>query len=158
MRFKYKAQRSSGEFYEGDREAADKFVLSHELRAEGETLVSASEESVRSSSPFDIKKFLPFIGRISMHERIAFIRNMAGMLAAGLTVSRALAVLERQTKSQKFKTVISGLATRISTGEALSQAFGGYPTVFPPLIVSMIKAGEEGGNLSSALFAVSEQL
>lgn len=159
MKFNYKAQKADGSFYEGEREASDKFALGRELRAEGETLLHAFEGgSSRKSEGFRLKRMLPFLGRISIHDKITFTRNLSGMLAAGLTVSRALAVLERQTHAQKLKLIIGGLSGRISAGESVSQAFTGYPEVFPPIVLSMVKAGEEGGNLSSSLFAVSDQL
>lgn len=158
MRFTYKAQKSSGEFYEGERDAPDRFALARELRGEGETLITAETQEASSHIYLDLKRALPFTGHISIREKIVFIRNLAGMLGAGLTVSRALSVLERQTRTQKFKQIIADLAGRINTGESLSQALSGHPDVFPSLVISMVKAGEEGGNLSLSLFAVSEQL
>ena len=158
MKLHYKAQKADGTFYEGTREAADKFALSRELRAETETLISASEAKVSSRAFLDLRKLLPVFKRVPLHEKIIFTRNLAGMLSAGLTVSRALGVLERQTRSQKFKEIIGGLSKRISTGENLSQALSGDSAVFPTLLVSMVKAGEESGNLSNSLFSVSEQL
>lgn len=157
MRLRYKAQKSSGEFYESEREAADKFALARELRASGETLISAFEAGARASL-FGAVKLVPFIGRVSMHERIVFVRNLSGMLGAGLALSRALSVLERQTRSAKFRNVISDIAGRIGTGESLSQSLSTHADMFPPLVVSMVRAGEESGGLSASLFAVSEQL
>jgi len=159
MKFKYKAQKADGSFYEAEREAADKFVLSRELKKEGETLLGATELDLDGASKgFNIKRFIPFLGRVSIHDKIIFTRNLSGMLSAGLTVSRALNVLERQTSSKRFKTIISGIAGKISIGESLSQAFIGYSEVFPPIVISMVKAGEEGGNLAISLMSVSEQL
>lgn len=157
MRFKYKAQKADGTFYEGQREAADKFALARELRSEGETLISA-EGSESGESGMGIRRLIPFLGHISVHEKTVFARNLGGMLSAGLTVSRSLTVLERQTRSQKFKAIISGLGSRINTGESLSQALSAYPSVFSGLVISMVKSGEEGGNLSQSLFAISDQL
>ncbi len=159
MRFSYKAQKADGSFYEGEREATDKYALSREFRAAGETLIRTSLLGTTGGGVWSsLKKFIPSFARISIHEKIIFTRNLAGMLAAGLTVSRALSVLERQTSSKKFKVIISGLSSRISIGESLSQAFLTYHDVFPPIVISMVKAGEEGGNLSISLFAVSAQL
>ena len=118
MRFTYKAQKSSGEFYEGEQEAADKFALARELKTAGETLISAFEAKVRGP----LLSALRLARRIPMHEKIVFIRNLAGMLGSGLSLSRSLAVLERQTRRVKFKRVISEVAARISKGESLSQA------------------------------------
>ncbi|KKW20674.1 MAG: hypothetical protein A2W52_02115 [Candidatus Taylorbacteria bacterium RIFCSPHIGHO2_02_49_25] len=159
MRLKYKAQKTSGEFYEGERDATDKFTFARDLRKEGETLISAS--LINDSRPlyaFATGRLFLFFRRISAHDKIAFVRNLASMLGAGLTVSRSLAMLERQTRSKKLKSVITGVSGRISGGESLSQALAEYADVFQPLVVSMVKAGEEGGNLSASLFAVSDQL
>src|SRR3989338_5765564 len=159
MHFKYKAQKTSGDFYEGEREAADKFALARELHKEGETLISTFELSAGGvGHGFNLEKIFSFIGRVSIHDKITFTRNLGGMLAAGLTVSRALNVLERQTHSRRFKLIIEGLSGKISTGESLSQAFTEYSNVFPQIVISMVKAGEEGGNLSTSLLAVGDQL
>ncbi len=159
MKFKYKAQKADGNFYEGEREAEDKFALSRELRAEGETLVSATPLAESGSIlNFDFKRLYTFSKRISIHDKIIFTRNLGGMLSAGLTVSRALNVLERQTRSVKFKKVIEGVAVKISVGESLSHALSAFSSVFPPIVISMVRAGEEGGNLATSLAAVSEQL
>lgn len=158
MRLRYKAQKSDGSFYEGERESPDKFALSREFASAGETLIQATESKPVAHLHVTIRKLFSFRRRVSMHDKIAFARNLAGMLSAGLTVSRALSVLERQTRSKRFKAVITGLITKISVGENLSRAFSGYPDVFPPILISMVKAGEEGGNLAKSLLAVSDQL
>ena len=157
MRFTYKAQKSSGEFYEGEREAADKFALARELKVAGETLISAFEAKTRGPL-LSAMRFGSFVRRIPMHEKIVFIRNLAGMLGSGLSLSRSLAVLERQTRRVRFKQVISGIAIRINKGESLSQALAARAAIFPPLVVSMVRAGEESGGLSASLFAIAEQL
>lgn len=158
MRFTYKAQKSSGEFYEGEREAADRFALARELKAMGETLIRASDAGAAKGAAAGLAGLIPFSGRVSIREHIVFTRNLAGMLAAGLTVSRSLSVLERQTRTPALKKVISGLAGRIGAGESLHQAFAASGGAFPPLLVAMVKAGEEGGTLAQSLLAVSEQL
>lgn len=156
MKLTYKAQKSSGEFYEAEQEASDKFALARELKAAGETLISAEEKSERV--PFDWNKLLSFGGGVKMHDKIIFARNLGGMLAAGLPVSRALGVLERQTESHALKQVVVSLAERIGKGVALHQALAEFPRVFPPVVIGMVRAGEEGGKLASSLKAVAEQL
>jgi type IV pilus assembly protein PilC len=157
MRFRFKAQKSSGEFYEGEQEAADKFALARELKTAGETPISAVEAKTRGPLG-SVLRFDSFARRIPMHEKIVFIRNLAGMLGSGLSLSRSLAVLERQTRRVKFKRVIAEVAARISKGESLSQALAVRATIFPPLVVSMVRAGEESGGLSASLLAIAEQL
>lgn len=155
MRFVYKAQKATGEFYEGEREAADKYVLSRGFQSAGETLISAREETEKHRR----FSFLSLrFSRIGVHEKAVFARNLGGMIGAGLPLSRALSVLERQTRNPKLRGVFAALAGRIAQGASLSQSLSEFPAVFPPLFVSMTKAGEEGGTLSSALIVLSDRL
>ena len=158
MHFTYRAQKTDGSFYEGNRDAADKFALARELQSEGETIITATEKEGGHKLQINVGRFLPFLQRVSMHDKVIFTRNLAGMLGAGLTVSRALAVLLRQTKSEKLQEVITGLSGRITAGESLSHAFSAYPKVFSPIVVSMVQAGEEGGSLAHSLLSISEQM
>lgn len=154
MKFRFKSQKSSGAFYEGEREAADKYALSRELREEGETLIFANEATMRFRG-LPVK--FPF-GKVHIHDKVIFARNLGGMLAAGLSLSRALGVLERQTRQKKLKSIILAVAKKISSGSSLSSSLADYPQAFPLVMVSMVKAGEEGGNLATSLFAVADQL
>lgn len=154
MRFTYKAQKADGTIYEAEREAPDKFFLYRELKKEEETVISVSE--VSEGFRFKWRQFAP--RRISLHEKIIFARNLAGMTAAGLSLSRALSVLERQTRNAKLQSVIAALLLRIGKGVAFHSALAEFDDVFPPLIISMVKAGEESGNLSGALLTASNGL
>lgn len=156
MRFSYKAQKASGELYEAQREAEDKYALARELRLSGETLVFAREEG--AGFHFNLERVREALGRVKMHDKIILARNLGGMIGAGLSLSRALSVLERQTRNRKLKKIILSLSERIGKGESLHQALGAFPDVFSPLFASMVKAGEEGGNLSASLNAIAGQL
>lgn len=156
MKLKYKSQKADGTFSEAEREAADKFALARELKAEGEMLIFAEEDGGRAPIPWD--KIFSFGRGVSLHDKSIFARNLGGMLQAGLTVSRALAVLERQSESRALKRVVVTLAERIGKGIALHQALAEFPRVFPPVVIGMVRAGEEGGKLAASLKAVAEQL
>ncbi len=156
MHFKYKAQKATGEFYEGEREATDKYALAHELKGAGENLIGAFPQSERT--PIRLGISLDILNRISLHDKIVFARSLGGMLGAGLPVSRALAVMGRQTRNVNLKKVVASVNELISSGKTLSQALEAHPKVFSPLFVSMVKAGEEGGNLGVALASVANQL
>jgi type II secretory pathway component PulF len=80
------------------------------------------------------------------------------MISAGLALSRALSVQERQAHNKKFKAIIKSLNTEINKGHSLSEALALYPKVFSSIFVSMVKAGEESGGLSEALRVVSIQI
>lgn len=157
MRFKFKAIKQSGEAYEGMREAPDKFALSRELKNENETMVYA--EPVSEKKFFKaLMEFLSSIGTVSAQDKISFARNLGAMIQAGLSLPRALFVLERQTKNRWFKKIIGGVAEEIKKGTALAEALKNYPKVFPSLFVAMVKAGEEGGTLANSLKMIAVQM
>ena len=86
-----------------------------------------------------------------------FARNLSKMLDAGLPITRGLSIMERQAKGT-LKTVLIALNEALSKGTTLSDAMREYPSVFSTLFISMVRAGEESGNLSFALQNVSLQM
>lgn len=149
MLFSYKVQTNTGEIKEGIVESKDRIALISELRAQGSTpiLIKEKKKSFSMDLPFISKMF----GSIKLHEKIIFTRNLAGMLSAGLALYRALQVLSKQTKNQKFKEIIDDLMKTIDKGGTLSEGMAKYPKIFSTLFVSMVKAGEESGKLSDTL-------
>jgi len=157
MLFSYKAKSKNGELVDGILESADRFALSRELRSRELTPVSIAEKN--SSYSFNLMAFLNnFFSRVSIVELILFTKNLSGMLRAGLSLSRALSVLEKQTKKQNFNKILVALSQEVNAGGTLSSGFAKFPNVFSKLFVSMTKAGEESGNLTGAISEVGANL
>ena len=156
MIFKYKAKTRTGQVIEGTIEASDKFAVLNELRTKGQTAVSIEMEGKKSRSVDDFLNKI--FGRVKTSELVVFTKNLSGMIKAGLSLSRALSVLEKQTKNQTLKKVITSLIGDINAGGTLSSGLAKYPKVFSKLFVSMSKAGEESGNLAGALTEVGLSL
>jgi type IV pilus assembly protein PilC len=158
MKFHFKAQKATGEVYESDREAPDKFVLYRDLKKAGDTVLSAVLDN--QAGRFNFGQFLKnfSFGGIGTHDKIIFARNLGAMIQAGLPLSRALAVLERQVTSQKLKKILAEINEKVGTGRAFSEILKDWPGVFSPLFVSMVRSGEEGGNLARALSMVASQM
>ena len=155
MKFKYKAQKPGGDIYEGEREALDKFTLYKDLKKQNEVVLTVSE--VEPSRSWNIMNRIKFFGRVTMHDKIVFTRNLGSMLEAGLSLSRALAVLERQSTKGKLKELFFTLNDSIEKGKTLSETLNNFPNVFPPLFVSMVRAGEESGGLANSLKMIASQ-
>ncbi len=151
--FTFKAQNKKGENIEETREAVDKFALYREVRKDGLTMISAHEVSKRKFS-----LSFSLFGRIKMSDKIVFAKNLSAMLEAGLSLSRALAIMERQTKNTKLKAVLKSLEDNISRGKTMSEGMMQFPKVFSSLFTSMVKAGEESGNLADSLKIVGMQM
>jgi type IV pilus assembly protein PilC len=80
------------------------------------------------------------------------------MLKAGLPMSRALSVAERQSKNQKFKAAMRQTNEKLNQGIAFHDAIALHPRLFNKLYVSMVRAGEEGGTLAEALAILAIQM
>lgn len=150
--YKYKFIKE-GENFEETREFPSKESLYIAVRSQGGSIVSVEEVQKKKSKPIVL-----FAKRIKAQEVITFAKNLAVMIDAGLSISRALTVLGKQTKNKRFGTLLEKLNESISSGETLSAALAIYPETFSDLFVSMVKAGEESGKLSYSLKIVADQL
>lgn len=154
--FTYKAKRASGEVYSGEKDAKDRFELYSLLREGGEEIVEFKEKRLDSGLRMEIS--IGFLSRVKSIEKVNFARNLGLMLASGLSLSRALSVLDRQSKSKALKKVIAQVSAEINRGSTFADALSKHPKTFTPLFVSMVHAGEQGGTLSESLHAIAEQL
>ncbi len=156
IKFKYRALGSSSESLEGEAEAEDKFALARDLKSKGYLLVVARPVRVRRDF---LGGYLDQIfGRVKLQEKAFFASNLSSMLAAGLSLSRALSVMERQTRNKKFKSIVHDLIWRVDRGESFSSALSIYPDVFSSIFVAMVTSGEESGKLPESLKIVGDQL
>ncbi len=153
--FKYKVLNPEGDMKEGVLEAKDKFSLYHTIKQDGSTVVYAEEVKPQKFSVLNIQ--IPLTGGVKMHDKIIFAKNLSKMIDAGLSVTRALSIMERQAKGN-FKKVLNELADSISKGNTFSDSMKKHPDVFSTLFVSMVRAGEESGNLSLSLNNVGLQM
>ncbi len=157
--FIYKAKKINGEIYKGEKDANDRYELYKILKEAGEEIVDVREKSGSIGDSKSIFSFnLPFLNRIKTQEKINFARNLGSMISAGLSMSRALAVMEKQSKNKAFKVILSAIQLSISQGKTLSDSMAQYKDVFSPLFISMVSAGERSGTLNESLKMVALQL
>jgi type IV pilus assembly protein PilC len=154
MLFRIKAKNAAGELVEDERESADRFSLSRELREEGLTVFFAEPAAAKSHSI----SFGTIFKSVGLKDKIIFASNLSSMITAGLALSRALEVLVKQTGRAYFKSIIADLLKRVNGGESFSTALAAYPKVFPPVFSAMVAAGEESGKLPQALGIIKEQM
>ena len=95
---------------------------------------------------------------VKMEERITFTKNLSAMLTAGLSLSRALSVIERQSTNKSLKRIVSDISEKVKTGQAFHETLALHRNVFSDLFIAMTKAGEESGTLADALKVVARQM
>ncbi len=155
MKFSYTAINKDGQKYTGSIDASDKGEFYTEFKKTGDTLVNVKEQSGKK---IGLSTNITFLERVKIMDKIIFARNLGNMLDAGLSLSRGISVMERQTKAVKLKETYKGLNEAISAGKSFHEALEIYPKIFPPLFVAMVKVGEEGGNLATTLQQVGTQM
>lgn len=154
--FSYNATKSNGEPYTGTAEANDRFELYQAIRREGGHLVSVKEE--KQNQYFSLQYWNLKVAHVGEYERILFARNLGAMLSAGLALTRALSVIERQSKNAKLTYVVSQVGSDVRHGDNLNTALSKFPDVFSNVFIAMVKAGEEGGDLTGSLSTVADQM
>ena len=139
MDFKYKAIDENNKVIEGTESAKTKFELANFLKTQGLVLIEAERASIKKFTFF--KKFLE-LSTVGTQEKISFTRNIGAMIEAGLSLSRALSVMEKQSKNKKMKKTVQEINIAVKKGESLSEAITHFPKMFDDLYVSMVKSGE----------------
>lgn len=159
MKFTYTGITKDGQAARETVEAPDRFSVYDIAREKGVVVTEVVEDGAFSLKKLlNVDKFNAFISRVSGDQLVLMTRNLGAMLTAGLPLSRALSVIERQSKNPKLKAVISDVRERIQKGEQFNEAIKAHPRVFDDLYVAMVRAGEEGGGLSETLKLLAVQM
>lgn len=154
MKFSVVVKKSDGSEEKRVIDAMTRFAVYEQIEKEGSSVLSLQEGAKGLPSWMNMS----IGGSVKNEQRITFTKNLAAMLSAGLTLSRALSVIERQSKNKYLKSVVTTLETSVKSGLAFHEALAQYPKVFTPLFIAMTKAGEESGTLSDSLKVVSRQM
>ena len=156
--YHYKARDKEAREVEGEREGKDQYDVARALRGEGLTPIFVAESAAGKRRKTFSEYLPPLLQRIPLEEKLNFTRNMAVMLGAGVSLAKALEVMERQAHSLKFKTTIKSMADAIRRGKSFAEALSEYPNIFPKFYEEMVRAGEKSGKLEESLKLISLQL
>jgi type IV pilus assembly protein PilC len=148
----FKAMDLAGVKARGELEADSKQAVSDQLKQRGLIVLEIADK--HASREIE----LPFSKSINASELAVFSRQLATMITSGMSILRALYVLEWQTENKFLKETIVAVRKDVEAGLSLSDSLARHPKVFNPLFVAMAQAGEAGGVLEDALLRVADQL
>src|SRR6266699_1052584 len=143
--FTFSGKNASGEKISGERTAANKQVLTTQLRRERITPGAVREKGKEFAMPTFGS------GKVKTKEIAIFFRQFSVMIDAGLPLVQCLEILAANQENQAFQKVLTGVRTTVEGGATLSNAMRQYPVVFDDLTTNMIEAGETGGILDIIL-------
>ena len=157
--FTYKGEDRDGKKITNTVTAVDRFAVYSMARDQGHTVATIeASTSFNIKKYFDVEKINYHLSRVKQDELVMVTRNLGSMLNAGLTVTRALSVIERQSKNPRLKGVTKRIVERINQGDEFNKALREFPSVFDNLYIAMVKAGEESGNLAESLKTLAIQM
>jgi type IV pilus assembly protein PilC len=150
--FTFKAMDLAGIPARGEVDAVSKQAVADQLKERG--LVVLDIASKYRSRELNIE----IMSRVKATELAVATRQLSTMVSSGVTILRALTVLEGQTKSKLLQSTLGAVRRDVEAGLLLSQALERHPKVFNTLYVAMVRAGEAGGVMEGALLRVADQL
>jgi len=148
----FKAMDLTGAKATGEVEAESKQKVADQLKSRGLIVLDIKDKS--GSKELEI----PFLNRIKATDLTIMTRQLSTMVSSGMTILRALYVLESQTENKKLQAILVAIRKDVEAGLPLSDAFEQHPKVFSPLFVAMTRAGETGGMLEQSLIRIADQL
>ncbi|MEX2253578.1 MAG: type II secretion system F family protein [Thermoleophilaceae bacterium] len=151
--FAFKALDLAGVSAHGEVEAEDKQAVAAQLRTKGLVVIDIEERK-----PTDVGDLFGRFKRVKAQELTVATRQLSTMISSGMSILRALYVLEEQTDNDKLKEAWVDVRKDVEAGLALSDALRRHPDIFNELYVAMVAAGETGGILEATLQRVANQL
>jgi len=155
MKFTYKAQTKEGKIIDGAMEAPDNFALARMIREQGNIPISIKEYKDKDKKSI---LNLEIFSSVSLSQKIMFTNNLSGMLSAGLSLTRALQVLEKQSAKSSMAKILSSLVEEVNKGNSLSDGMKKFPKVFSGIFISMVHSGEDSGGLPKVLSEIGVNL
>lgn len=134
--YKYTAKNLQSEMVRGTMEAAGPEVVRRTLRKNNEFALKIREVE-EHRRPYKLKPV----------EISDFSRQIASMLASGITMIRAIKIMEDRDIKPAIKKVYGVLYQEIQRGNTLSAAMEATGGSFPELLINMYKSGEASGQM-----------
>lgn len=149
--FSYNAQDRAGKKQSGTLNAETRQAATKTLQQRGLQVQAIKVQT-------GVKAKVSARTRVKSVELLVFTRQLSTIVSAGLPILQGLEILADQTEDPKFALVIKDIAAQVETGETFSEGLRRFPRVFPDLFVSMVRAGEAGGDLDGVLLQLADYI
>ena len=144
--FTYRGRARGGRLITGQVEANTPLAVAAQLRQRRVMATSVREK------PEPLRLKIPgFGGKVKDKDLTVFTRQIATMINAGLPLVQSLEVLASQQPNKQFKRILTKIREDVEGGSTFAASLKQHPTVFTPLYMSMVEAGEAGGFLDTVL-------
>jgi type IV pilus assembly protein PilC len=152
LEYDYAVRDRTGQLVKGRLKADSPAMVASKLTSMGYAPVSIKEANAGMKKDITIPGFG---NKVGLKDLAVMSRQFATMINSGLSLLRALTILEEQTECKPLAKVLAQVRSEVEGGKALSVAMSVHPKVFPPLMVNMCRAGEVGGFLDQSLLQIA---
>lgn len=155
--FEYQGRDAAGKLVSGERTATSADMLSSSLTKENITPIHIDLKKSEVSSS---TKFLNFFEKkkISNSDLSLFTRQMHTLLKSGVPIISAVNHLADNARNKRLSQILKSVAEDLESGKNLSVSLQQYPAVFSPLIVGMVRVGENTGHLNEVFLHLTNYL
>ena len=155
LTYDYKVRDREGKIVKGSLEAPETGLVVKRLREMGYVPIDIS---ARGGAGGAMRKDLHLPGRggrVPLKVLSVFSRQFATLINSGLTLFKAITILEEQTEHAVLAQIIADVRVQVERGVSLSEALSQHPKAFSRLYVAMVRAGEVSGSLDRALLSLA---
>ena len=152
--FEYTALDTGGRERKGVLEADTARLVRQKLREQG--LIPLAVEAAVEREKRRAKRNFGMRRRISSADLALITRQLATMVASGLTVEQALTAAAEQNEKPRLQSMLMAVRGKVMEGHTLADALGEFPHVFPEIFRATVTAGEQTGHLDSVLARLAD--
>ena len=154
IRYKYKVRDKSGNITDGKLEALSKVAVHSFLMNQGYDVLSIVEDEM-----FNKLGLVQLTTRQLRDKDLTFfLTQLSTYIKAGIPLVDSINILARQTKNRKTKNLYNRLVFELTTGESFSEALSKQGTVFPKLLINMVKTSELTGESTDKVFLIYKKM
>ena len=147
VRYLYKVRDSKGVISSGKLDALSKVDVHSFLLNQGYDVLDIKEDDM--ANKFGLVQLTT--RQMSDKDLNFFLTQLSTYIKAGITLVDAINILAKQAKKKEVKNLYNRLVFELTSGQTLSDALNKQGTVFPKLLINMIKTSELTGNLTGVL-------
>ncbi|HQS33027.1 MAG: type II secretion system protein GspF [Polaromonas sp. 39-63-203] len=158
--YSFEAMQHDGKVRRGVIEADTAKAARSLLRSQA--LVPLDVNPVSAAAPGSARSVLQtplFAGRVFNATRLAiWTRQLAGLVAAGLPLERALTALSDEAEDERQRNLVAALRAEVNGGTSFARAMSQHPHEFSDIYIAVIGAGEQSGHLGLVLERLADDL
>ena len=160
-KWSYKARRTTGEMVRGIVEAATHADAVRDIRRQGLAILEVELGDAKA----DVGEIIDTGNRrrrlaraFKTDDTVAFCSQVAVMLRTGVPLKETLETFAEQAARPEVAEVVRLIRDDVCEGEDFSSALARWPRIFPPLMISLMRAAEASGMLDEMMTRVAKDL